>query len=171
MFEKSCERSSFHPLFLNALAVLFKFPLVWQMSPSSYKARSHAHLSCAVKQKLNFGYIETQRAMETKVIFHFWLAKICSVPSAGDIILLSHTFVTSEITYHNTLSLNTELHAPQKTPYGTKCSCWAAKRHWLPWTRPPSTAHVVLVSNWLQTPVQDICTDLQSPLWKSHKLC
>lgn len=59
--------------------------------------------SYVVKQKLNFGYIEAQPAMGTKVVFHFWLDKICSVPSdnnliiiSGDIILLSHTFVTSE---------------------------------------------------------------------------
>lgn len=72
MFNKSWERSSVHASFPNALAVLFKFPLVQQVSPHSYKPRSHAHLSYnAVQLKLIVGFIETQPTRETKVIFHF----------------------------------------------------------------------------------------------------
>lgn len=57
IFDKSYERSSVHPSFINAVALLFKFPLVRKMSPSTYKTTSYVHLSySAVKLKLIFGF-------------------------------------------------------------------------------------------------------------------
>lgn len=86
-----------------------------------------------------------------------------------DRVLLIHTFVTSHIAYHKTPKH--EATWCKKPTYSTKCSCWAVKQHRLPWTHPLSSTHPVPVFNCLQTLIQGLCTDFQSPLWKHYCLC
>lgn len=69
---------------------------------------------------------------------------ISIVSEARDLVLLIHTFVTSQAAYHKTSKH--EATCCKKPPYTTKGRCWAVKQHKLPWARP---LHPPCTSVWL----------------------